>query len=282
MTDINRDDHVLAAMRHPARIRMEVWSRALEEHRRHPSFRTQQWAFSREWGFTCECAGYDQEWRINISSLRELLPETRMVLQRFFLHQSQRGNKAAKRLTRRANARAKTLLHKHLTKPQRWELRASKAFTVTGEDGRTYHVTEGTAGNVYLLEDGIPTYRFCIVPDHTLTSLPVYDLMLAQKVLLESNIRMFLGTACTTNMRTQMVLRDGAVLLDGQPEVPIGPIAGWPAIDEANINEEDIDEPEHWVRARLQAAIRGDEDGSADTAWRDEGHEDFAEPAAAE
>jgi len=258
---------------------MEVWANDREEHRRHPSFRTQQWAFTREWGFTCECSGFEQEWRIGIAGLREALPEVREMLQRLFRAGSMRGNKKAKRALRKSNGRAKALLHKYLTREQRWELRATKAFTVVGQDGRSYHVTEGSAGNVFLLENGEHTYRFCVVPNYKLTTLPTYDLMLAQKVLLENNLRLFLSTAVTTNLQTNARLETGLVLLDGGPELPRRVAADYEPIE---IDEQDVDEPEAWVRARLEAATQGDPDGNADPTQRDEGQAPHAEPVAAE
>lgn len=281
MTDINRDDHLLAAMRHPARLRMEVWARALDEHRRHRDFRTQQWPFTREFGFTCECAGCEHEWRIGISGLRMMLPEVRESVQRLFQQRERVGYKKAKRALRKANGRARALLHKHLTKEQRWELRATKAFTVIGQDGRTYHVTEGSSGNVFILEDGEPTYRLCVVPNHHVTSLPMYDILLAQKVLLENNIRLFLHTAVVVNLRTNMRLKSGAVLIDGGPEVDA--MSASAVEHRIEINDEDIEEPERWVRARLDAAAtQGDEDGRAHAALRDEGQHADAGALAAE
>lgn len=280
MTDINLDDHVLAAMRHPARIRMEVWARALDEHRRHQSFRVQQWPFSLEWGFTCECEGFEREWRIGISGLRSMLPEVRESIHRIFRLRLSAGNKKAKRVLRKANGRARALLHQHLTKEQRWELRATKAFTVRGQDGRTYSVTEGTAGNVFIIENGERTYRLCIVPNYKVSSMPMHDVLLAQKVLLENNIRLFLHTAHVTNLRTNMLLKNGSVLLTGLPEENVRSEAE--VEHRIEINDEDIEEPEAWVLARLNTTTQGDEDGSTDAALRDAGRNVAVEPQAAE
>ena len=139
-----QDERLLEAMRWPARHRMSVWAAELDHHRGHRTFRPQQWAFTREYGFTCECSGSEREWRINIGALREMLPEARDALQRIFRHHHSVGAKKAKRAQRRADHKAKALLHQHLSKEQRWELRATKAITITGQDGRSYRITEGT------------------------------------------------------------------------------------------------------------------------------------------
>jgi len=272
------DEQLFAAMVQPARLRMEHWAGLLEEHRRHRTFQVQQWPVTREWGFTCECSGTEQEWRIGISGLRTMLPEARESVQRLFRLRTQNGDKKRKRAYRKANGRARALLHKHLTKKQRWELRATKAFTVIGQDGRIYQVTEGSASNVFMLEDGEPIYRFCVVPK--VTSLPMYDLMLAQKVLLENNIQLFLNTAVVTNLRTMVRLESGRVLLDGGPEVRALPASALEHRFE--ITNQDIEEPEAWVLARLTEATQGDEDGSPDPARRDAQGEPPAESSPAE
>lgn len=235
---------------------MSAWVTALQEHRRHPTFRVQQWAYSREWGFTCECSGEEREWRICITALRDMVPETRASVERLFRHHQRAGSKKRKKDQRRADRKAKALLHRHLTKEQRWQLRGTKAFDVTGQDGRSYLVTEGSCNNVRLIENGRPILSLCIVPDYTLPEygvrpLPVYDLMLAQKVLLESNIELFLRTARAWRFSDRTAFADAAFLL-GE--------AARPAVEPADIDPQDVDEPAAWIAARLQEANQGDED----------------------
>jgi len=172
---------------------------ALHEHRGHRSFRTQDWAYSREMGFSCDCCGEEAEWRIDIGTLRMMLPHAREAFMRLRRHHSNAGNAKAKREARLANAKAKALLHSNLTREQRWDLRATRSFTITGKDGRTYRITEGSSTNVELLENGAPIMRFCVVAKGV--RLPVYDLMLAQKLMLESNPEGFWKIAVVHDLR---------------------------------------------------------------------------------
>lgn len=87
--------------------------------------------------------------------------------------------------------RARALLFTYLVREQKWELRAHRRLTVTGQDGATYRIYAWQGMNVRLVEGNIETCSLCIVPDSEVTTLPVYDLMLAQKVLLETNITKF-------------------------------------------------------------------------------------------
>lgn len=92
--------------------------------------------------------------------------------------------------------RAKALFFRYLTREQKWELRAHKRVTTIGQDGRTYLINAWQGGNVYLVENGAPTTVLCVVPNPAVVDrIPVHDLMLAQKILLESNVAEFLQTA---------------------------------------------------------------------------------------
>ncbi len=175
------------------------WEQSLNAHRSHRTFRTRSWVLERELGFSCACCGDEDEYRIGLSALRGLLPETHESFARLRRHSETAGSKEAKREWRRANQKAKALLHQHLTKIQRQELRAMKAFDVTGRDGKVYRITEGTTSNVQLLEGGVAVRRFCVVAKGL--ELPVYDLMLAQKLLLESNPEAFHGLAVVHDIR---------------------------------------------------------------------------------
>lgn len=275
-----RDEALLEAMVWPRRIRMNVWANELRAHRGHASFRLQQWPFTLEYGFTCECSGQEHEWRVGISGLKAMLPEAREALQRLYQHPP--GSRGNRKLGRKAALKAKALLHRHLSKPQRWELRATKAFTVVGQDGRPYLVTEGTANNVKLLVDGKPRYSLCVVfKDHA--PLPLYDLMLAQKTLLELDIRFFLRTARCMNLETHAYFDNGLFLLgEGEPPQPpqLGPRERAPF---EMIEREDIDNPEGWVRARLnEAAEEAEEAGDEDDDGDAEPHLEDADPPPAE
>jgi hypothetical protein len=105
-------------------------------------------------------------------------------------HETQANRKA--RL--RAEGRAKALLFRYLVPEQKWELRAYRRITVIGQDGRTYRIYAWHGMNVRLVENGQETYTFCIVPkpEHR---LPVFDLILAQKVLIETSLPDFFKLA---------------------------------------------------------------------------------------
>ena len=231
------DDHLRIAMRYAAKYRMSAWSRELENHRRHASFHAHSWAHSREFGFTCACCGEEDEWRISVASLREMMPAARNAVQRMVSEHGRRGTKKARREDRIARIKAKALLHYNLTKEQRWDLRGSKSFVITGKDGKSYRITEGTSSNVQLLENGVATHQLCVVAKGF--QLPVYDLMLAQKLMLESDPEAFWKIAVVRDLRLEDVRELRARQMAERHFHP------WGIPDEA------ADEPEAWVTDRL-------------------------------
>lgn len=95
----------------------------------------------------------------------------------------------------RAMRRAKSLLFRHLRREQKWELRAHNRITTVGQDGRTYRIYGWQGGNVKVVENGVETTTLCVVPNPQVTKIPVHDLILAHKILLENAVDDFLGTA---------------------------------------------------------------------------------------
>lgn len=95
----------------------------------------------------------------------------------------------------RARRRAKALLFRYLAPHQKWELRAHNRVTVTGQDGRTYRIYARYGHNVKRVVADRETHSFCIIPDLRAETIPVYDLMLAHKVLLERDLGNFMRTA---------------------------------------------------------------------------------------
>ncbi len=95
----------------------------------------------------------------------------------------------------RAIAVSKKLLETFLSSEQRAELATLSAFHVQGQDGRTYCIRNSSAHNVDLIENGSPKIRYCIVID---APVPVYDLMLGQKLLLEQDLERFFRLANQT------------------------------------------------------------------------------------
>jgi hypothetical protein len=91
-----------------------------------------------------------------------------------------------------AEARARVLLERALTPEQRRDLLARRYFYVKGKNF-TYRIREGQSGNVDALDSrGCVFSRFCARP---LGRVPVYDVMLAQKLWIETDENMFLKTA---------------------------------------------------------------------------------------
>lgn len=247
MTGVLDNEALLASLREPRRNRLRFFYSALHEHRGHPEFRTQDWVYSREVGFTCSCSGTEQEWRIDIGTLREMIPEARATFNRMRSHFSGIGRKKDKRKARRAQRKAKALLHSCLTKEQRWDLRATKSFEVIGQDGHAYQVTEGSCNNVRRIEpSGSIRWSLCLVT--TEHRLPIYDLMLTQKLLLEADIELFLKTAHAQDRRNGNVYDSGEFLFKGQ-----APPERKPPDERPNIPDDVLDNPEPWVREQLEA-----------------------------
>jgi hypothetical protein len=188
------------------------------------------------------------------------------------------GNKKKRRDQRKADAKAKALLHRHLTKEQRWELRATKSVTTIGQDGRTYQITEGSCNNVFLLVDGVPKHRLCAVARlERFEQLPVYDLMLAQKLFIENDIATYLSVANAENLATghhfsgSFLLdsgRDGGTTSGPDPDGPYTWRRPREVIRAADVvPDEALDDPGAWAAARLREAEThmGDTHGNAET-----------------
>jgi hypothetical protein len=91
-----------------------------------------------------------------------------------------------------AVAKARVLLERALTPEQRRDLFARGYFYVKGKRF-TYRIREGYSGNVDALDSrGSVINRFCA---HPLGRVPVYDVMLAQKLWIETDENMFLRKA---------------------------------------------------------------------------------------
>ena len=91
-----------------------------------------------------------------------------------------------------AEAKARVLLDRALTREQRRDLLAKRCFYVKGKRF-TYRIREGHSGNVDALDTrGCVVSRFCA---HPLGRVPVYDVMLAQKLWIETDESMFLKRA---------------------------------------------------------------------------------------
>ncbi len=225
------------AIRVAAQHRMSAFNASLETHRRHESFGIRDWALTREMGFVCCCTGEEREYRISLRTLREILPEARQAFLAF-RNQNRRfdffpRNSKKRRLERaRATKKSRALLHRFLTKQQRIELRGLQSFKVRGADDLAYKITEG---GVYLVDGEKVIAGFCVVQKGH-EYLPIYDLMLAHKLLLETSPAKFWALA---NIRD----------LDPPPNLsPQNYRNGW---DVLPIPQADLDDPGPWIAQRL-------------------------------
>lgn len=243
------DERLMVAMRVARQHHLSYWDAALQEHKRHPTFRMHGWPYTLEYGFTCQCSGEEREWRVKIQALKEMLPEARESVIRMYRHHSTKGAKAERRQRAKAETRAKALLHRFLTREQRLELRKTRGFTMRGKDGRAYYVTLGSASNIYVEHEGVK-YRLCVVPKDW--SLPTYDVLLAQKIMLETEPEAFLRLAkaarvepVTTKAHIYETYESAAFLLGETVEVrkPLEVIA---------IPNEVLENPREWVETRCR------------------------------
>jgi hypothetical protein len=97
-----------------------------------------------------------------------------------------------------AEAKARNLLERALTLEQRRDLVSRSYFYVQGRRF-TYRIREGHSGNVDALDSsGRVISRFCA---HPLGRVPVSDVMLAQKLWIETDENMFLKKAAPYPLR---------------------------------------------------------------------------------
>jgi hypothetical protein len=91
-------------------------------------------------------------------------------------------------------ARGINLLREWLSPMQRGQFDASKSFDVVGCDsGRHYRILYGKVTNVHEIDDaGRPVMGWCFMPSEHLVA---GDVMLAQKIALETNERAILAVA---------------------------------------------------------------------------------------
>lgn len=91
-------------------------------------------------------------------------------------------------------ARGITLLREWLSAEQRAQFDATKSFEVIGCDsGNRFRILYGTATNIQELDDaGHPVRGWCFIPSGQLVA---GDVMLAQKIALETNERAALAVA---------------------------------------------------------------------------------------
>jgi hypothetical protein len=83
----------------------------------------------------------------------------------------------------KVEGRAKKLLFEILSPSQKEDFEEHRSFIVRGKDGRDYLLVDRMVANVYLVEGGKLTKCFCAHPE---TWVPICDVLVAQKLMLES------------------------------------------------------------------------------------------------
>jgi hypothetical protein len=108
---------------------------------------------------------------------------------------------AARALREKTDAIARDLLLKHLRPEQRKQFEAQRSFEVIGQSGKRRYLIESN-GLVKRIDDKGPVESYCIHPDfREHPQLPVPDLILAKKLMLECDEDRFLKTANATRLR---------------------------------------------------------------------------------
>jgi hypothetical protein len=183
-------------------------------------------------GFNCACGGHEREWQVPLTDLRHY-DRSVMDVMELLRHADEEGNWEARRgvniedmarmgievaqvVQRRsremlkeeaernkARRRARKLLQQNLS-PKEWqEFLKKKVFHVTGSDGRRYRISHQIGSNVTLVVGGKDAARYCLVPKGA-AWIPEPDMMLAVKLMLETNARGFLRRANMTDLRPQL------------------------------------------------------------------------------
>jgi hypothetical protein len=95
---------------------------------------------------------------------------------------------------KKARKRAKRLLRSHLDLTQRRELKRKGHFDVLGSKGNVYRIAASYPYNVRLAGEAMRSrIFFCLEPDDP--EIPLEDVLLAQKLMLESDEGEFLRLA---------------------------------------------------------------------------------------
>lgn len=122
--------------------------------------------------------------------------------------EAQQAAEARQAQMQAAARRARTLLRAHLSKEQRRSLRQHDYFELEAiyPDGSTkrFQINRGSHGNVYELDaSGARIRKFCVQPD----GIPTGDIMLAQKLWIETDPVKFERMANVTDLRTGRLQR---------------------------------------------------------------------------
>lgn len=137
-----------------------------------------------------------QRWN-TVQKAPELTAEQQAAAEANRLAHEQAAEKAKKE-QEEATRRAEELLNRHLNEEQRKQYRKEKKFKVIGGDGAAFEIGSQWSGNVSELNGrGKPIRRFCA---HPREQVPIPDLMLSQKLMLETDPEAFRKIANKTEL----------------------------------------------------------------------------------
>jgi hypothetical protein len=134
-------------------------------------------------------------------AIRQETPEERQVRERLEAEQYKRQQEVRAK-EQKIRAVARELLVAHLNRNQRQRFEAEKVFEVTGGSRKQRYLIYAD-GRVKRIDEQGPVESYCIhpsyaEPDH---NIPIEDLILAKKLMLEFDEETFLKTANATRLR---------------------------------------------------------------------------------
>lgn len=110
------------------------------------------------------------------------------------IREHRRQNAEIAEAHRQAQGRARRLFVSSLDDEQRAEFEATERIFVLGQDGQEYLLLPGYHQNVFLVVDGMIVQSYCVA---VTVEVPLWDSMMCQKILLETDITDFLALANT-------------------------------------------------------------------------------------
>jgi hypothetical protein len=120
--------------------------------------------------------------------------------------------------TGEAHRRALALLEEHLNEEQQEEFKRTNCFFVTGQKTGTLYFFSGDDGYVYrdIKSEKGTWYRsiMCINPDREFQPLPIWDALLAKKLLIEVDEEQFLAVANTSRKTSNTFLPHASIPIE--------------------------------------------------------------------
>jgi hypothetical protein len=239
------DDSLMVAMRAARKHHLEWWLTELERHRGCRSFRPWTCVQSLEYGFTCGCDGVQRHYAIRVSGLKEMLPEARASVLRMWSRPPDPRSPRLAHVRDGSEDLSTSLLFRHLTREQKWHLRAYGTIEV-GACGLTFSIRHGGHNNISVKWRG-HDLSLCVEPKGV--SLPPSDVVLQQKVLLESSPELVLDVAHVHDKTAGLFYESGRFLRDGSDPV-VKPVGRVLQVD--TIRAEVLDEPVEYMREQMQ------------------------------